>query len=76
MKDLQDILDSVKPRPALPDQLERRFYRPRQAATVTGASPSQIFRWIESGDLRAFRRGRSLFIDVADLEEFIRAEVA
>lgn len=43
----------------------------KEAAHLTGMAPRSVLRWIQNGDLRAYRLGRSVRIKRADLEKFV-----
>lgn len=45
-----------------------------QARQLTGLSRQTIWRAIKSGDVKAFRIGRSVKISRSSLEEYVRAE--
>ncbi len=46
----------------------------RQAEELTGLSRQTVWRLIKSGDVRAFRIGRSVKISRSSLEQYVRAE--
>jgi excisionase family DNA binding protein len=70
------------PNPTLPDSslridgLAPRYVRPKDAARISGLSRSAIFAALWSGELRAFRKGRSWLIAIEDLDRWIRGEEA
>ena len=54
--------------------VEKLLYRPKEAATLIGASPSWVYARIEDGSLRCVRlAGRMVRIRRDDLLEFIEA---
>jgi excisionase family DNA binding protein len=59
-----------------PDDLKRRYLRPKDAARITGLSRSRIFAALWAGELRAFRKGRSWLIPVEALDDWVRGENA
>lgn len=46
----------------------------RQAEELTGLSRQTVWRLIKSGDVRAFRIGRSVKIERRSLESYVQAE--
>jgi excisionase family DNA binding protein len=66
----------VKARPATQQDLEVRFLRVSQFSRVTNMPQPTVFRFIQTGELKAYRRGRSLFIPVEEVDRFIAAESA
>jgi excisionase family DNA binding protein len=54
--------------------LEKLLYRPKEAATLIGVSPSWVYARIEDGSLKCVRlAGRMVRIRYEDLLEFIEA---
>ena len=54
--------------------LEKLLYRPKEAATLVGVSPSWVYARIEDGSLKCVRlAGRMVRIRREDLLEFIEA---
>jgi excisionase family DNA binding protein len=54
--------------------VEKLLYRPKEAATAIGASPSWVYARIEDGSLKCVRlAGRMVRIRHEDLLEFIEA---
>lgn len=69
-------LDSPVLPSARSDEPERRYFRPKDAARISGLSRSTIFAALWSGELQAFRRGRSWLIPAENLDRWIRGEQA
>ena len=64
--------------PPLPiDGLQERLgYRPREIARLTGLAPATIYKWIEQGDLRASRMGRSLIVPAEEVRRLLGGSAA
>ncbi len=71
-----DFPPNVIPIPATDGAVERRFYRPREAAEAIGSSIPFVMRAIWSGQLRAYQVGKAWFIPVEALDIWIRGEEA
>ena len=55
-------------------QIEKLLFKPREAATVIGASPSWVYARIEDGSIKSVRlAGRMVRIRREDLMSFIDA---
>jgi excisionase family DNA binding protein len=52
--------------------VEEAYYTPKEVAQRLKVSRKSIYRWLESGDLRAVKFGRDYRIMESDLEDFIR----
>jgi excisionase family DNA binding protein len=76
MKEVPEMPSGIKARPALADETEVRFVRVSQFSKITNMSQPSVFRSIQAGELKAYRRGRSLFIPVEEIDRFIAAEAA
>lgn len=76
VRSVPEMPPEIKVRPAEPDELKVRFLRVSQFSRVTNMPQPTVFRFIKDGELKAYRRGRSLFIPIEEVERFIMAEVA
>lgn len=57
------------------ETVDKLLYRPREAATAIGTSPSFVYARIQDGSLRAVRlAGRAVRIRKEDLLAFINAD--
>lgn len=50
--------------------------RPAQAARMIGVSKPHFDRLIYTGEIRSFKSGRARLIPVAELDRWIRAQIA
>lgn len=70
VKGKSNVLVQTKTNPPI----EKLLFRPKEAATVIGASPSWVYARIEDGSLKCVRlAGRMVRIRREDLLEFIEA---
>jgi excisionase family DNA binding protein len=51
--------------------VEERYYTPAEIAERLKVTPRTVYRWLESGELRAIRFTREYRISEADVEDFI-----
>jgi excisionase family DNA binding protein len=52
-------------------RVEERYYTPKEVAERLKVTTRTVYRWLESGDLRAIRFTREYRISETDLKEFI-----
>jgi excisionase family DNA binding protein len=64
-----------RPRQAPKTLKAREWLSVQQVAEHLGVSNMTIYRVIDDGDLLAYRIGRSLRIDAADVERYLRGAV-
>lgn len=56
--------------------VSRRYYRPKDIVAVTGATKSGVMAAIYSGRLRAHQVGRTWFVPIEAVDEWIRGDAA
>lgn len=76
LNSIPEIPAGVKAHPAKAQELEVRFLRVSQFSRVTSMPQPTVFRFIQTGELKAYRRGRSLFIPIEEVDRFIAADAA
>lgn len=62
--------------PASPDDLARRYYRPREVASVTGVAPATVFAALYAGELEGYRLGRAWLVPVDAVDTWVRGKAA
>lgn len=62
--------------PAAPDDLIRKYYRPREVAAVTGISASAVFEALYAGELEGYRLGRAWLVPVDAVDTWVRGKAA
>jgi excisionase family DNA binding protein len=55
-------------------EIKPQYLNYRQAEELTGLSRQTVWRLIKSGDVRAFKVGRSVKIERQSLESYVQAE--
>ena len=60
--------------PATPDDLVRKYYRPREVAKVTGVSASAVFEALYAGELEGYRLGRAWLVPVDAVDTWVRGD--
>lgn len=73
---VSEMPTAVEARPASPEDLERRYFRPREVAELTGLAISTIFAALYSGDLEGYRLGRAWLVPVGAVDRWIRGDAA
>ncbi len=49
----------------------KKIYTPEEIAENLQASKRTVYRWVEKGELKAFRAGKLIRVTREDLEEFL-----
>ncbi len=50
------------------------FIRPKTVQPMFGFSRSTLYRWVEAGHLRLYKRGPATFVKVSEIEELLTGE--
>jgi excisionase family DNA binding protein len=51
--------------------VQERYYTPKEVAEGLKVTPRTVYRWLETGELRAIRFAREYRISESDLQDFI-----